>query len=118
MIKYLRWNTANKRIKDLINNTNFNEVRISDKAGDYTFLIDMPSGEHIELWLGRSYIGTVWYCNGEEKASINANRYPIARKFVYELYKAVESRKDKNDIEKTFSEVVDGAFHPFYGASY
>lgn len=110
MIKYLRWNTANKRIKDLIANTNFDEVRINDKAGDYTFLIDMPSGEHIELWLRPSHIDIVWYCNRNERAAIDVDKHLIAKRFVFELYKAIVRRTSINEIERAFYKIVDGIF--------
>ena len=111
MIKYLRWNTANKRVKDLIANTNFDEVHINDKAGNYTFLVNMPSGEYIELWLSPSDINAIWYCNGDEKACINPKRHLVARKFVYELYKAIRQRTNINKVERAFYKVIDGAFN-------
>ena len=110
MIKYLRWNTANKRVKDLITNSNFDEVHINDKAGNYTFLVDMPSGEHIELWLNPSDIDVVWYCYGNERACINPNRHLVAKKFAYELYKAISRRANVNEVERAFYKIIDGAF--------
>lgn len=110
MIKYLRWNTANKRVKDLIANTNFDEVYINDKAGDYTFLIDIPSGEHIELWLSPSDIDVVWYCNGDERACIHPKRHLTGRKLAYELYKAISQRTNTNEVERAFYKIIDGVF--------
>lgn len=110
MIKYLRWNTANKRLKDLIANTNFDEVYINNKAGDYTFLIDMPSGEHVELWLSPSDIDVVWYCNNDERACINPRRHFIAKEFVHKLYFSIRMRKHINEIERDFFTTVRDCF--------
>ena len=118
MIKYLRWNTANKRIKDLINNADFNKVRMSRVGMGNIFLASMPSGEDVEIWLSPSHIDFVWYSNGDERGPINPNRHPIARKFVYKLYNVIKSRKDNNDVEQAFYKVVNGAFHPFHAAPY
>lgn len=110
MIKYLRWNTANKRLKDLIANTNFDEVYINNKAGNYTFLIDMPAGEHIELWLNPSDIDVVWYCNSNERACINPRRHLVAKEFVHKLYFSIRMRKHISEIERDFFTTVRGCF--------
>lgn len=101
--KTLHYKTTIKRLKDLINHPDFNELKVSGNPSIYTYFIDFPTGETVEVWTGASEIVRVVYHNAErtERGELKGSN-EFAGKFINCAYLHLDESNELNEVERTF----------------
>ena len=97
----LHYKTATLRLKNLLCNEDFDKVRINSEAA-HTYWAEFPTGEIIQIWAAPLGIVNVVYYASDEKGELNPHKHEIARKVVYAIYNALESRREINMFENDF----------------
>ena len=106
-MKYLHWKTLNKRLRKLQTSYMLHTVSIS-LAGNYTYLVDFPSGEHIEFWLWPTENnGTVYYNYNSEIGHIKWEKHIDGRRLAYCIFDALKEKEKLNDDEQRFYRFIN-----------
>ena len=106
-ITKLHYKTATLRLKNLLRHEDFDKVRINSEAA-HSYWAEFPTGEIIQIWTGPSHLVNVIYHFNNERGELNPSKHEIARKVVYGIYNAINSRREINMFEKTFWKTMDG----------
>ena len=101
-MKYLHWKTVAKLMRELSDNDSLDNISI-DKAGDFTFLVDFPSGEHIEFWLWPGFInGSVRYNKNGKLGYLLWKKHREPKNLALAVFNVIKNRKTRNNIENDF----------------